>query len=96
MPRVIWDLRTGQQIGEPLTGRIGSIKAVACAVVDGVPVAVSGGDEVVRVWDLRTRVSAALHGLTNSSTIAITPIGDLVVGYNGDLAIFRRKAESLQ
>ncbi|MFB7081104.1 hypothetical protein ACFCYO_27175, partial [Streptomyces sp. NPDC056308] len=51
----VWDLTTGQPIGEPLTGHTGAVCAVATAVVDGRPVAVTGSvDETVRVWDLAT------------------------------------------
>ncbi|MGW9273111.1 hypothetical protein ACWGVU_05165, partial [Embleya sp. NPDC055610] len=39
--------------GEPLTGHTHSVKAVACTVVEGRPVAVTGSDDrTVRVWDL--------------------------------------------
>ena len=52
----VWDLTTGQPIGEPLTGHTGQIWAVATGVLqDGRTIAVSGGDDgVVRLWDLTT------------------------------------------
>ena len=91
----VWDLRTGDPIGEPLTGHTRSVQAVACTVVDEVPVAVSGGDDgTVRVWNLRTRTFEVVRGLTNSLAMAITPRGDPVVGCRDDLAVFRRQAQS--
>ncbi|MER8091717.1 hypothetical protein ABTZ57_43740, partial [Streptomyces sp. NPDC094048] len=52
----VWDLATGQQIGEPLTGHTNSVLAVGTAVVDDRPLAITGSrDKTVRVWDLATR-----------------------------------------
>ncbi|MFF0000932.1 hypothetical protein [Streptomyces avermitilis] len=49
----VWDLRSGTQIGEPMTGHTFGVEAVACSVLDGAPVAVTGGiDGTMRVWDL--------------------------------------------
>ncbi|MGW1109006.1 hypothetical protein [Streptomyces sp. NPDC002540] len=51
----VWDLTTGQQVGEPLIGHTGWAWAVATAVVDDRPVAVTGSwDGTVRVWGLAT------------------------------------------
>ena len=51
----VWDLGTGEQIGEPLTGPSGWMGSVATAVVDSRPVAVTSDDATVRIWDLSTR-----------------------------------------
>jgi WD40 repeat protein len=51
----VWDLTTRSQAGEPLTGHTGSVNAVACTLLEGRPVAVTGGGGTVRVWDLTTR-----------------------------------------
>ncbi|SCE49771.1 WD domain-containing protein, G-beta repeat-containing protein, partial [Streptomyces sp. DvalAA-14] len=51
----IWDLASGQPVGEPLTGHNGSARAVATVVLNGRMVVVTGGgvvDGTVRVWDL--------------------------------------------
>ncbi|MGV9310611.1 WD40 repeat domain-containing protein [Streptomyces sp. NPDC003691] len=64
----VWDLATGEQIGEPLTGHTDAVAAVATVVVAGRPVAVTGShDATVRVWDLITRepVGEPLTGHTN-------------------------------
>ncbi|MFD4644835.1 WD40 repeat domain-containing protein, partial [Streptomyces sp. NPDC058441] len=51
----IWDLATGHQLGEPLTGHTRAVNAVATAEVNGRPVAVTGSeDHTVRIWDLAT------------------------------------------
>ncbi|GAA2332938.1 WD40 repeat domain-containing protein [Dactylosporangium salmoneum] len=43
----------GAQIVPPLQGHIGEVNAVVCGLVDGYPVAVTGGDDcTVRVWDM--------------------------------------------
>lgn len=48
----VWDLGTGERVGEPLTGHTSSTRAVAVALADGRPVAVTSGDDSVRVWRL--------------------------------------------
>ena len=52
----VWDLTTGQPIGEPLTGHTDWVRAVATGELpDGRTIAVSGADDrVLRVWDLTT------------------------------------------
>ncbi|MGW1106642.1 WD40 repeat domain-containing protein [Streptomyces sp. NPDC002540] len=47
----VWDLDTGQLVGEPLTGRDGPVHELATAVVDGWPLAITNNG---RVWDLGT------------------------------------------
>jgi hypothetical protein len=57
----VWDLATGEQVGEPLTGNAHPVLAVATGVVDGRPVAVAGGEErfVDVVADLPADTQAA-------------------------------------
>ncbi|MGW8632503.1 caspase family protein [Streptomyces sp. NPDC055793] len=52
----VWDARTGEQRAV-LTGYKGAVNAVACANVEGAPVAVvgGGGSYALHVWDLETR-----------------------------------------
>lgn len=50
-----WNLADGTPVGDPLTGSLGSVKAVAVARVAGEQVVVGGGgDRTLRMWDLRT------------------------------------------
>lgn len=46
---------------------------------------------MVRVWDLRTRSLNAKILLDQPGGIAVTPTGDLVIGFHNDVALFRRK-----
>ncbi len=79
-------------VGYPLTGHTDDVYAVACAVVDGVPLAVTGGrDATVRVWDLRTQTQTALLVLQSPRAVALTAAGDLLIGFHHDLALFRRR-----
>ncbi|MFF0164145.1 WD40 repeat domain-containing protein [Streptomyces sp. NPDC005263] len=49
----IWDLTSGQQLGQPLLGHEDSVFAVACTVLDGRPIAITGSaDHTLRIWDL--------------------------------------------
>jgi WD40 repeat protein len=52
----IWDLRTHQQLGAPLTGHNGTVYGVAASTLDGQPIAISSsGDRTLRIWDLAKR-----------------------------------------
>ncbi|MFJ3230064.1 caspase family protein [Streptomyces sp. NPDC086787] len=51
----LWDLATGQQVGEPLTGHTGPVRTAACTELDGRPITVTGSDDMtLRIWDLTT------------------------------------------
>jgi WD40 repeat protein len=56
----VWDLATGEPVGEPIAGHTGQVMALACTVLNGRGVAIAGdsgpefGDGTVRVWDLAT------------------------------------------
>jgi WD40 repeat protein len=87
----VWDLRTHQQAGAPLSGHSGWVEAVTTATVDGQPVAVSAGtDDTLRVWDLRThqQLGAPLTGHTGRvNDVAVTvldgqPIAVSAGGYD--------------
>ncbi|MDH6604471.1 WD40 repeat protein [Streptomyces sp. SAI-208] len=104
----VWDLTTGQQIGEPLTVKTPAVVALACTVLDGTPVAVTGGnDGTVRVWDLTTRqqIGETLTGHTrdvravactdlDGTPVAVTGHGDGTVRV-WDLTTSRQIGETL-
>jgi WD40 repeat protein len=51
----IWDMATGQPVGEPL-GDVCDYFAAACTRLDGRTVVVTGGDDgEIQVWDMATR-----------------------------------------
>ncbi|QDY75326.1 WD40 repeat domain-containing protein [Streptomyces qinzhouensis] len=83
----IWDLTTGHQTGEPLTGHTGAVNAVATTVARGWPVAVTGSaDTTVRMWDLTTgrQVGESLTGHTGAvNAVATTVIGNRPVAVTG-------------
>ncbi|BDM67205.1 hypothetical protein HEK616_06920 [Streptomyces nigrescens] len=64
----VWDLHSGQQLGEPLAGHTDWVEAVACISLDGEPVVISASaDRTLRRWSLteRRQVGAPLMGHTN-------------------------------
>ncbi|MFC9330767.1 caspase family protein, partial [Kitasatospora sp. NPDC057015] len=83
----VWDLTTGQPVGEPLTGHTDHVEAVACTMLDGRPVAVTAStDRTVRVWDLTTGqpVSEPLTGHTNTvRAVACTVLDGRPVAVTG-------------
>ncbi|MFC9623333.1 WD40 repeat domain-containing protein [Streptomyces sp. NPDC056930] len=86
----LWDLATGRQIREPVHGHDDWVWAVATAVVDGCPVAVTGGhDNTVRVWDLATgqQVGPELMFSSEVWALAVTPDGGLVVAFGQEVAL---------
>ncbi len=69
----LWDVRSGQPRGEPITGHRGSVLAVAAAVVDGASIIISGGeDATVRMWDARGQLLHKLSLLGAVTSIAVT------------------------
>jgi WD40 repeat protein len=90
----IWDLRTRQPLGEPLTGHTGRVEAIACTTLGGVPTAViASWDATVRIWNLHTRECVALLHLSDPHAVAFTTDGDLLVGFHQDIAVFRRQPD---
>jgi hypothetical protein len=68
-----------------LKGHTRAVNAVACTNVDGIPLAITGGDREVLVWNLRTgRQHAALTGHTRSvNAVACTRVDGIPVAIAG-------------
>ena len=83
----MWDLATGQQIGQPLTGHTGSINGMATTQLDGRPIAISAsGDNTLRIWNLTTGqpIGQPFTGHTLSiETVAATRLGDRPIAISG-------------
>jgi WD40 repeat protein len=93
---LVWDLRTGHQRAA-LSGHTLPVNAVACCVVEDIPVAITGGGKIAGgpagealVWDLRTgQQRAALSGHTLPvNAVACGKIGDIPVAVTGGGTIF--------
>jgi WD40 repeat protein len=87
----VWDLATGRQIGDPLSGHTKSVNALACTLLDGRPIAVTGSDDrTVRIWDLPGRFLMTVITLPSGCRdVAFTESGLLVCSFGSDLAAFR-------
>jgi WD40 repeat protein len=84
----VWDLATGDPVGEPLTGHTGSISAVAVGERDSRPVVVSASeDTTVRVWHLNSVGSHSRAIRLGAEVLSVTkPMEDVVViGHLGGL-----------
>ncbi len=93
----VWDLTTRTQIGEPLTDKV---SAMVTGVLDGRPVAVTGGETdrdsgqgVVRVWDLTTRgrIGPELAFPLPVESLALAPGDRLVVGFGREIAVLSHR-----
>ncbi|MFE3907647.1 WD40 repeat domain-containing protein [Streptomyces sp. NPDC059153] len=63
----VWELTAGQLVGEPIVGHRSAVRAVATAVLDGQPVAVTSTGNTVRVWDAATgrQIGSPLRGFAH-------------------------------
>ncbi|MEU0484756.1 hypothetical protein ABZ260_36950 [Streptosporangium sp. NPDC006013] len=75
----VWDLTTGDPIGDPIVAHPEGVVALALGEVDGRPVAVTGGyDDAVRIWDLTTRrlVGEPIR-LSNTERVDAVAVGEV-------------------
>ncbi|MFF5206212.1 hypothetical protein [Streptosporangium sp. NPDC000396] len=88
----IWDLATGEQISQSLTGH-GGVCSMATAVADGRACAVTGGDGTVRTYDLITgeQVGPELVFPLPVHAVAVAPDDRLVVGFGREVAMPARR-----
>ncbi len=87
------DLDTGREVEEGPLGPTGRVTGFAAGRMDGRPVAVVAAPRQVRVWDLsgeRAAVTDELVFPQNVGAVAVTPRGQLLVGFGNDIAVLRR------
>ncbi|KAF5366464.1 hypothetical protein D9757_013587 [Collybiopsis confluens] len=85
----IWNVQTGQQIGDPLHGHTGWVSSVAFSP-DGQQVVSGSHDQTVRIWNVQTgqQIGDPLHGHTNLVTsVAFSPDGQQVVSGSYDKTV---------
>ncbi|UUU21950.1 caspase family protein [Streptomyces sp. DSM 40750] len=85
----VWDLTTGQPVGQPMTGHTEWVEAVACTSLDGRPIAVTGSvDRTVRVWNLITGqpIGPPITGHTGAITaVACTSLDGRPIAVTGSV-----------
>lgn len=76
-------------LGQLMTGVTDGLDAVACADLDGTPIAaVIGGDEMVHICNLHSGELIGLIGAKGVRSVTGTADGHLVLGMGRDLAVF--------
>ena len=84
----VWDLASGTQRGEPLTGHDDWVRAVALGELDGRAIALSAGnDGTVRIFDLVGNRRSTLTVGSTASAIAFTPPSETLIGANAGLML---------
>ncbi|SEG94288.1 hypothetical protein SAMN04489712_14515, partial [Thermomonospora echinospora] len=82
----------GTPLGEPLTGHIGAVAAVACTTWQGRLLAITGsGDGAVREWDIGSeRPLSVLATPDPLNCLAVAPTGELIVGLSWEVVCMER------
>jgi len=84
----LWDIATGQPVGQPFRGHSQAITSVAFSP-DGSLLASSSADHYVFLWDVKTRTLLGWHGAHTGvvSHVAFTPDGKTLVSSGADQSI---------
>jgi WD40 repeat protein len=86
----VWELATGEPVGEPFTGHRGRVNAVAVAELAGRPVVVSGGginDGIVGVWELHASQVCSIETDASVQAIVCLPSSRILVATTRGLAL---------
>ncbi|KAG8704869.1 hypothetical protein FRC09_003279 [Ceratobasidium sp. 395] len=85
----IWDVRTGQPVGQPLEGHTDSVSSVAYSP-DGAYIISGSNDTSIRIWNARTgqAVGQPLQGHTDwVNSVACSPNGAYIVSGSDDKTV---------
>lgn len=94
----LWDVQSGQPIGEPLQGHSGFIRGIAFSP-DGKTIASGGDDNAVILWDVETQQPIGLPLIGHSNTVynlAFSPDGKLLATASFDNTIILWDVETQQ
>ena len=93
----LWDVARGREIGDPMTGHVGAVRAVAFSP-DGQTIASGGDDRTVRLWARASRrqVVSPIRLEDAATCIAFSPDGTLlaVASKKGQVYIIDSQAPS--
>jgi WD40 repeat protein len=93
----LWNVARGREIGDPMTGHVGAVRAVAFSP-DGQTIASGGDDKFVRLWARASRKPIVSPIRLNDAAIGIafSPDGTLlaVASKKGQVYIIDRQAPS--
>ncbi|MGW2827092.1 caspase family protein [Streptomyces sp. NPDC001443] len=92
----VWDLATGGQVGEPFASFDRRVRAVACTVLDGRPLAVIGTfSNDLHLWDIRARKALCRFVIPGLRAVDFSSDGSLVVALERDLALLAYRSDKL-
>ncbi|WP_405813785.1 MULTISPECIES: hypothetical protein [unclassified Streptomyces] len=87
----VWDLTTGEALGQPLIGHTAPIRTVSVTTLNSRPVVITGGDDcTIRAWDLNTgqQVGPELCFPNPIRAAATTTGGELIVCHGTEITLF--------
>jgi WD40 repeat protein len=84
----VWDLTSGEPIGQPFTGHTKPVRSVACTTVHGRPTAVIADvDGTAWVWDPVAGAGTVLTVGLEVTAVSAAPDGALVLGCSTEVLV---------